>query len=169
MHFSPPFRGTFQLSLTVLVHYRFWDIFSLRSYFLLIFDAHYQGHLLWYSTNPIPLRLRGFHPLCQNVPDHFDCVLGSLYESVYTTSLLCYHKRFSLGCYLFVRHYLGNLYWFLFLVVLRCFNSDGSTSATIVTEYVKHKILIRTSRDHKSRALTPSLSQLATSFISSQT
>ena len=136
MHFSPPFRGTFQLSLTVLVHYRFWDIFSLRSYFLLIFDAHYQGHLLWYSTNPIPFRLRGFHPLCQNVPDHFDCVLGSLYESVYTTSLLSYHNRFSLGCYLFVRHYLGNLYWFLFLVVLRCFNSDGSTSATIVTEYV---------------------------------
>ena len=53
-----------------------------------------------------------------------------------TTSLLSYHNRFSLGCFRFVRHYLGNLNWFLFLVVLRCFNSDGSTSATIVTEYV---------------------------------
>ena len=69
MHFSPPFRGTFQLSLTVLVHYRFWVIFSLRSYFLLIFDANYQWHLLWYSTNPIPFRLRGYHPLCRNFPD----------------------------------------------------------------------------------------------------
>ena len=136
MHFSPPFRGTFQLSLTVLVHYRFWVIFSLRSYFLLIFNAHYQGHLLWYLPDPIPFRLRGYHPLCQNFPDHFNYVLGSLCKSVYTTSLLSYHNRFSLGCFLFVRHYLGNLYWFLFLVVLRCFNSDGSTSATIVTEYV---------------------------------
>ena len=53
-----------------------------------------------------------------------------------TTSLLCYHNRFSLGCFLFVRHYLGNLNWFLFLVVLRCFNSNGSTSATNVTECV---------------------------------
>ena len=168
MHFSPPFRGTFQLSLTVLVHYRFWDIFSLRSYFLLIFDAHYQGHLLWYSTNPIPFRLRGYHPLCQNVPDYFNYVLGSLYESVYTTSLLSYHNRFSLGCFLFVRHYLGNLNWFLFLVVLRCFNSDGSISAAIATECLKNKILIRTSRDQRSRAPTPGLSQLATSFISPQ-
>ena len=33
MHFSAPFRGTFQLSLTVLVHYRSWEIFSLRYYF----------------------------------------------------------------------------------------------------------------------------------------
>ena len=53
-----------------------------------------------------------------------------------TTSQLCYHNRFSLGCFRFVRHYLGNLKWFLFLVVLRCFNSDGSPSAAIVTEYV---------------------------------
>ena len=136
MHFSAPFRGTFQFSLTVLVHYRFWVIFSLRSYFLLIFNAHYQGHLLWYLPDPIPFRLRGYHPLCQNFPGHFNYVLGSLCKSVYTTSLLSYHNRFSLGCYLFVRHYLGNLYWFLFHVVLRCFNSDGSTSATYVTEYV---------------------------------
>ena len=38
-----------------------------------------------------------------------------------------------------------------------------------ITSTIKHKILIRTSRDHKSRALTPGLSQLATSFISTQT
>ena len=29
----------------------------------------------------------------------------------------------GLGCSLFARHYLGNLNWFLFLEVLRCFNS----------------------------------------------
>ena len=33
MHFSAPFRGAFQLSLTVLLHYRSWIIFSLRCYF----------------------------------------------------------------------------------------------------------------------------------------
>lgn len=32
--FSPPYRGTFQLSLTVLLHYRSWDVFRIRSWCL---------------------------------------------------------------------------------------------------------------------------------------
>lgn len=31
---SPPYRGTFQLSLTVLLRYRSWEVFRIRSYCL---------------------------------------------------------------------------------------------------------------------------------------
>ena len=84
-----------------------------------------------YTTSP-----KGVSP---SLPEHFRTLrLCSriVISHQNTTSLLCYHSRFSLGYFRFDRLYLGNLNWFLFLVVLRCFNSHGSTSTTIVMEYI---------------------------------
>ena len=51
-HFSPPFRGTFQLSLTVLVRYRSWDVFSLGSCFLPASSARTEAE---YSRIPVQI------------------------------------------------------------------------------------------------------------------
>ena len=40
-------------------------------------------------------------------------------------------RHIGLGSSPFVRHYLGNLFWFLFLQVLRCFTSLGCPYGTI--------------------------------------
>ena len=52
--FSPPFRGTFQLSVTVLVRYRSWDVFSLGCWFHP--DSHTKTKV-WYSGSASPLTL----------------------------------------------------------------------------------------------------------------
>ena len=36
-----------------------------------IFTGHCQGQILLLWQNPIPIRLRGYHPLRQHVPEHF--------------------------------------------------------------------------------------------------
>ena len=69
--FSPPFRGAFQLSLTVLVRYRSRDVFSLGSWCL---PASHGKTKPWYSgyrSTPSGLRLRGCHPLRRSLPAHF--------------------------------------------------------------------------------------------------
>ena len=42
-----------------------------------------------------------------------------------TTALLGCNVNIGLGYFPFARHYLGNRFYFLFLGVLRCFNSPG--------------------------------------------
>ena len=69
--FSPPSRGAFQLSLTVLVRYRSRDVFSLGSRCL---PASHGKTKPWYSGNqPIPtgLCLRDCHPLRCGLPANF--------------------------------------------------------------------------------------------------
>ena len=41
---------------------------------------------------------------------------------------LTFVSGFGLSYSVFIRHYLRNLYWFHFLLLLRCFNSEGSPS-----------------------------------------
>ena len=69
--FSPPARGAFQLSLTVLVRYRSRDVFRVGSRCLpasrRISDRRYSGT----PQDPAGLRLRGFHPLRRRVPADF--------------------------------------------------------------------------------------------------
>ena len=73
--FSPPARGAFQLSLTVLVRYRSRDVFRVGSRCLpasrRISDRRYSGTL----QEPEGLRLRGFHPLRRHVPVDFGFTL----------------------------------------------------------------------------------------------
>ena len=46
------------------------------------------------------------------------------------TAVLACNVKSGLGSSPFARHYLGNLFWCLFLWVLRCFNSPGLAHAT---------------------------------------
>lgn len=64
---SPPYRGTFQLSLTVLLRYRSWEVFRIRSYCLPHSDPISNGP---YSRKKITQKkphnfhdLRDYHPL----------------------------------------------------------------------------------------------------------
>ena len=79
---------------------------------------------------------------------------------------------FGLAFSAFARHYLRNLFWFLFLALLRCFSSGGSPPMPILFNIGWQSIAlpgfpIRKSRDQNLCAVPPSLSQLATSFIGS--
>ena len=88
-----------------------------------------QGTVLWDSSSaPSNLHLRGFHPLWQAIPGHFSFIdeeeagpltlhfpQVSLWDSVWTLP-------FSLAANK------GIPFWFLFLPLLRCFNSGGSRS-----------------------------------------
>ena len=76
---------------------------------------------------------------------------------------------FGLGYCAFARHYLRNHFCFLLLRVLRCFSSPRLPS-TFVEEHSFTMLgcSIRKSRDHRLFAPPPSLSQLITSFIASQ-
>ena len=72
----------------------------------------------------------------------------------------------GLGCAPFARHYWGYHCCFLFLRVLRCFSSPGLPLHQ--SRYQVFNLMgcpIRKSRDQRSFAPTPSLSQLVTSFI----
>jgi hypothetical protein len=71
--FSPPFRGTFQRSFALLLHYRSQDVFRIGRLYLpasrAISNARYQD-----PSNLASLgRLRDFHPLRSAVPGTFDC------------------------------------------------------------------------------------------------
>ena len=70
----------------------------------------------------------------------------------------------GLGCSPFARHYLGNHCCFLFLLLLRCFSSEGMPPRL---PGALSGCPIRKSADHSSYATPHSLSQLYTSFIAS--
>ena len=72
----------------------------------------------------------------------------------------------GLGSSGFARHYSRNHSYFLFLRVLRCFSSPGSP----IFRYIHHWMgcPIRTSADHTVCAGPRGFSQLATSFLASE-
>ncbi len=79
-------------------------------------------------------------------------------------------KPDGLGCSPFARRYSGNRFCFLFLGVLRCFNSPGSPLQPMYSVTDDQTLLwpgfpIRKSPDQSLFAATRSLSQLTTSFI----
>lgn len=126
--FSPPARGAFQLSLTVLVRYRSQDVFRVGSRCLphsrRISDRRYSGT----PPDPLGLRLRGYHPLRRPIPGNFSFTEEDSTRGPNTTSPECFHSGFSLPCAVFGRPYSRHRFCFLFLRVLRCFNSPRSPS-----------------------------------------
>ena len=79
----------------------------------------------------------------------------------------------GLASFPFARHYSGNLGWFLFLALLRCFSSGGSPHIPILFSiwyliFNQVDCSIRTSADQYLLAIPRSFSQLTTSFIGSQ-
>ena len=62
-------QGTFHLSLTVLVHYRSLNIFSLTRWF---WQIHTEFHMFRATQDPVHLTstcIRGYHPLWPIFPD----------------------------------------------------------------------------------------------------
>ena len=69
--FHSPHRGSFHLSLTVLVHYR--SSRSIEPWKVVLPDSHRVSRAPWYSgpspSEPGSFRLRGCHPLWPAFPD----------------------------------------------------------------------------------------------------
>ena len=75
--FHSPRRGTFHLSLTVLVHYRSLRVLSLTGWSPQIRTGFHVSGTTWERNieagiNRLPFRLRGFYPLRLDFPDVFD-------------------------------------------------------------------------------------------------
>ena len=120
--FHSPVRGSFHLSLTVLVHYR--SLRSIQPYQMVLADSH--------RASPTP-RYSGYHyPIISYV---YAAIM--LYSQVSQPVQLQFNihivvlqppycrNNIGLGFFPFARHYLGNHYCFLFLCLLRCFSSAG--------------------------------------------
>ena len=92
-----------------------------------------------------------------------------LYAVLYPASI----STHGLASYAFARHYLRNLFWFLFLTLLRCFSSGGSLHTPIYSVYDTYLLgyvsfLIQTSAAQRIFAPPRSFSQLITSFFGSR-
>ena len=79
----------------------------------------------------------------------------------------------GLASFPFARHYLGNLGWFLFLALLRCFSSGGFPHIPIWfsiwwSRFAWSDCSIRKSADQSVLTTPRSLSQLIASFFGSQ-
>ena len=78
---------------------------------------------------------RDFHPLWCFFPENFWSKNEDSYVQPNTTSPICFHIGFSLPCAAFARCYSRHLFWFLFLQVLRCFNSLGCLHTPIYSAH----------------------------------
>ena len=82
-------------------------------------------------------RLRDSHSLWYTLPNAFDFIT----DPFVAFSLTPKYKYFGLASFAFARHYSRNLGWFLFLLLLRCFSSEGS----LLTAYIFHRRYISSS------------------------
>ena len=125
--FHSPRRGSFRLSLTVLLRYRSYLVFSLGSWSTqfpagFLVPRRTQDSATLQST----FRIRGFHPLWQAFPDLFTTLFTKTSRSYNLWPLILYNcfwlfqlsilkKEWSdLGSSDFARRYFRNLFWFLF-------------------------------------------------------
>ena len=106
--FSHPHRGSFQLSLTVLVRYRSWDVFRIRSRCLPNSRPISNGR---YSRKKIQnlkkTYLRDYNPLRYGIPAQFQFNLKGFVDQVLITPHLHlhYYREFSLFYTVFARCY----------------------------------------------------------------
>ena len=132
--FHSPVRGSFHLSLTVLVHYR--SLSSIQPYRMVPAASHkasptsrYSGYhylIITYPYAALMLYGRVSHP----VP-----VLFSIHVVVLQPQLC--RNIIGLGFFPFARHYSGNHYYFLFLCLLRCFSSAGLRIYATILQIVR--------------------------------
>eukprot|EP00825_Cyclidium_porcatum_P048032 TRINITY_DN793_c0_g1_i1.p1 TRINITY_DN793_c0_g1~~TRINITY_DN793_c0_g1_i1.p1 ORF type:complete len:207 (-),score=-58.59 TRINITY_DN793_c0_g1_i1:5-625(-) len=128
-------KGSFHLSLTVLVHYRSPE--SIQPYEMVLADSHRIPLTPWYlglaHKEPSCFRLQGFHLLWRVFPNAstnttvFYSSIARQFDLVHpttpTSQRLSPSMMLGLGSSPFARHYSGNHYYFLFQEVLRCFSS----------------------------------------------
>ena len=120
---SLPSRGSFHLSLTVLVHYRSLGIFSLARWSAQIQSTFHEHRPTQVPSPCSSVSPTGLSP--SSVPASTRVRFHSRYPVLEgpTTPIL---KRTGLGFSRFARRYWGNRCLFLFLELLRCFSSLGS-------------------------------------------
>ena len=129
------------------------------------FTRDIQPALLWDTQNPPPgLPLRDYHPLRCGIPADFRLTIRR-YQGPNTTSLLPFGKRFGLPYAVFGRPYSRHRCCFLFLRVLRCFNSPRSQSQWDRYGFTVAGSPIRESPDQRLLAPTRGISQLGTPFF----
>jgi hypothetical protein len=131
-----------------------------------VVTGHCQGQLLLLWQNPVPLRLRGYHPLSQHVPEHFSSENSILYAIAHHISTtLPWQIQFGLFRFrspLLAESRLISLPRPTQMLHFGQFALPSEKQGSVKRD------LIRKSWDHRSRAPTPGLSQLATSFITYQ-
>ena len=120
--FHSAIRGSFHLSLTVLVHYR--SLRSIQPYQMVLADSHkasptsrysgYYYHIIDYAYGAITLYGQASQPALLFFNTHIIVLQPPLCRNI-----------IGLGSFPFARHYSGNHYYFLFLCLLRCFSSAG--------------------------------------------
>ena len=120
---NSPHRGSFHLSLTVLVHYR--SISSIQAYEMVLADSGRIARVPPYLGFPL------------RSGENFGYGALTLYGLIFHSARLSspvpmsrprYPNTVSCGglaCSAFARHYSRNRVFFLFLPVLRCFTSRG--------------------------------------------
>ena len=165
---SLPSRGAFHLSLTVLVHYRSVGIFSLAGWSPRVHSRFHVTRATQVPARPPCLSPTGLSPTLARLPSALR--LGIRVHVAGPTTPLPEGR--GLGCSPFVRHYLGNRFFFLFLQVLRCFSSLGSlhTAYVFSRRYQRFALVGFPIRTSPGQCLLPAhrgLSQVATSFIGS--
>ena len=86
--------------------------------------------VLWILLAAYCFRVRDFHPLWLDFPDH------STNESAHLSRPVTPERtRSGLGSFHFARRYSGNRVFFLFLALLRCFSSGGSRRMAMYSPY----------------------------------
>ena len=120
--FHSPRRGSFHLSLTVLLRYRSSRVFSLGGWTPQFHTMLACIVLLRILAIAKTLRLRDSHPLWLNFPVHSASIFRNLRKSCNPR-----HRSVWFGLLRFRSPLLAESS--LLLVLLRCFSSDGSPTA----------------------------------------
>ncbi len=131
--FHSPRRGPFHLSLTVLLLYRSSRVFSLGGWAHLLPTILASIVVLRILVRFARLRLRGSHPLRPTFPDPSPSARIALPESY---NPACRNIRF--GLLRFRSPLLAESS--LFLVLLRCFSSDGSPRFSAMTRFYPRRV-----------------------------
>ncbi len=158
--FHSPRRGSFHLSLTVLLRYRSSRVFSLGGWTPLLHTMLASIVLLRILANPALLRLRDSHPLWLYFPVHSasNCEIS---RQSYNPK----HRSAWFGLLHFRSPLLAESS--LLLALLRCFSSDGSPTDYLGMTALEHRRVSPFGYLRLSRSYTPhrSFSQYNTSFI----
>src|SRR5919108_6513314 len=131
-----------------------------------IVTGHCQGQILLLWQNPIPLRLRGYHPLRQHVPEHFSSRNSILYAIAHHISTTL-PQQIQFGLFRFRSPLLAESLLISFPRPTQMLHF-GRFALPSEKQGSARRDLIRKSWDQRSHALPPGLSQLATSFIAYQ-
>ena len=134
--FHSPHGVLFHLSLTVLCAVGFWLVFSLGEWSPRIQTEFHVFRPTWDTRrSDLVFAYRSF------------TFFGWAFQLILLTFTVSHSspatpecKHSGLGSSAFARHYLRNLFWFLFLWVLRCFTSPGIASVTYVFSYRWYRI-----------------------------